>query len=125
MPGRPAARAARSRRPTPASDCTRTSVSSGSASCSCGSCGVDPPLIGPLLFGVTDIGLEVRAVEADDIPMGPVAVLEREARTTRTPEKERRRRKTPLLARRSVTVLAVIAAALVGGYVALDSYTQS
>jgi predicted phosphodiesterase len=57
--------------------------------------------------------------------MGPVAVLEREARATRAPEKEKRGRKPLLLARRSVTVLAVIAATLAGGYVALDGYTQS
>ncbi|MGH2947490.1 MAG: metallophosphoesterase family protein [Solirubrobacteraceae bacterium] len=55
-------------------------------------------------------------------------VLEREPRTTRTVDHrplEQKRRRAALFARRSLTVLVVIVATLVGGYVALSTYGQS
>jgi predicted phosphodiesterase len=61
--------------------------------------------------------------------MGPVGVLEQRSRAARKPEPDGeprgRRRRALLIARRSVTVLAVVLATLFGGYVALDTYTQS
>jgi predicted phosphodiesterase len=59
--------------------------------------------------------------------MGPVSVLEREPRAERASHgrPQSRRQRLLLAARRSVTVLAVVIAGLAGGYVALDTYTQS
>jgi predicted phosphodiesterase len=60
--------------------------------------------------------------------MGPVGVLEREPRTARPTEPDREPRgrwqRALIAARRSLTVVAVIAATLAGGYVALATYTQ-
>src|SRR3954447_6461024 len=59
--------------------------------------------------------------------MADAGVLERRAGTPRPPEPQprRRQRRVVLIARRALTLLLVLAATLVGGYLALVSYTDS
>jgi predicted phosphodiesterase len=61
--------------------------------------------------------------------LAPVGVLERRTRAARSRKdphrRGQRRRRAVLIARRSLAVLAVVAATFVGGYIALSTYGQS
>lgn len=58
--------------------------------------------------------------------MPPTAVLERErTRARATREREQRRRRAARTAKRALTVAAVVAATLLGGYIALSTYGES